>query len=74
VLGVNPTSPGFATFTVSPHPDAIETAEGDVPTPHGPIHVSWRQTDDDLILQVDAPPGTTWLNRPLRPRRRRASG
>jgi hypothetical protein len=74
VLGVNPTSPGFATFTVSPHPDAIETAEGDVPTPHGPIHVFWRQTDDDLILQVDAPPGTTWLNRPLRPRRRRASG
>ena len=58
VLGVTPTSPGFATFTVEPHTDDSAPAEGDVPTPHGMIHVAWAQTDRNLVLHVDAPPGT----------------
>jgi hypothetical protein len=64
VLGVTPTSPGFATFTVDPHPGDLQSAEGDVPTPHGVIHVAWEQTDDDLALRVVAPPGARWANKP----------
>jgi hypothetical protein len=64
VLGVTPTSPGFRTFTVDPHPCDLRYASGDVPTPHGMIHVSWEQTDDDLLVRVVAPDGTTWTNEP----------
>ncbi len=60
VLGVVPTSPGFATFTVAPHLGDLEYAEGDVPTPHGPIHVAWKDTGGGLELGVSAPPGTRW--------------
>ena len=66
VLGVEATSPGYATFTVSPHTDTLDWAEGDVPTPHGPIHVYWAQTDRRLTLQVSAPAGTHWDNPPVR--------
>ena len=38
VLGVQPTSPGFATFTVS-RTRAGSSRRGVVPTPHGPIRV-----------------------------------
>ncbi|HEY3709825.1 MAG TPA: alpha-L-rhamnosidase C-terminal domain-containing protein, partial [Amycolatopsis sp.] len=41
LLGVTPASPGFATFTVEPHPGPVAWARGQVPTPHGPITVSW---------------------------------
>jgi hypothetical protein len=64
VLGVTPTSPGFRTFTVTPHPGDLRFAGGDVPTPYGVIHVSWEQTAEDLLLRVVAPPGTTWTNQP----------
>jgi len=62
VLGVTPTSPGFATFTVEPHSGDLWWASGDVPTPHGPIHVSWRRDGTAVFLQVTAPPGTKWTN------------
>jgi hypothetical protein len=58
VLGVAPTSPGFATFTVRPHANDLKWAEGDVPTPHGLIHVQWRRYDRTVIAHVSAPPGT----------------
>jgi len=64
VLGVEPTSPGFATFTVTPHPNDLTWAEGDVPTPHGPIHVSWRRIGGAVFLRVKAPAGTVWTNGP----------
>jgi hypothetical protein len=54
VLGVTPTSPGFATFTVQPHRADLGWAKGDVPTPHGLIHVEWTLTS----LTVRAPRGT----------------
>jgi len=60
VLGVTPTSPGFATFTVKPHPNDLSWASGVVPTPHGPIRVSWRRYGAAVFLRVTAPPGTTW--------------
>jgi len=68
VLGVEPTSPGFQTFRVDPHVDTLDFASGDVPTPHGPIHVSWRARDAAVSIAVDAPPGTRWTNPPRRRR------
>jgi hypothetical protein len=64
VLGVTPTSPGFATFTVKPQANDLWWASGDVPTPHGPIHVSWRRVGTAVLLRVTAPSGTTWTNGP----------
>ena len=76
VLGVQPTSPGFATFTVTPHSGDLTSACGVVPTPHGPIKVAWKFVNSRLALTVDAPPGTTWTNRPAaqpRPAPKRAA-
>jgi hypothetical protein len=64
VLGVTPTSPGFATFTVTPQANDLWWASGDVPTPHGTIHVSWRRVGLAVLLRVTAPSGTRWTNRP----------
>jgi hypothetical protein len=64
VLGVEPTSPGFATFTVTPHPGNLGWARGDVPTPHGTISVSWRLVRGRVVATVTAPAGTRWTNAP----------
>ena len=40
VLGVEPTKPGYAEYTVAPDLGGLDWAEGVVPTPHGPISVS----------------------------------
>lgn len=61
VLGITPTSPGFATFTVTPHPGDLEYAEGDVPTPHGTVHVAWIRRNGRIQIGVFAPPGTHWV-------------
>ena len=39
-LGVSPTRPGYEEYEVRPVLGGLEWMEGDVPTPHGPIHVS----------------------------------
>lgn len=64
VLGVRPTSPGFATFTITPHPSGLQWAKGAVPTPDGEITVSWTVTNGKLALSVTAPPGERWENQP----------
>ena len=64
VLGVRPTSPGFATFVVTPHPGDLQWAKGDVPTPHGTIHVSWKLSAGSPVVTVSAPHGTVWTNNP----------
>jgi hypothetical protein len=67
VLGVQPTSPGFATFTVRPHLDAgVWWARGTVPTPHGTIRVAWRLDRNRVMVSVAAPAGTRWTNPPPR--------
>jgi hypothetical protein len=38
-LGVKPTSPGYQTFLVEPFLGDLQWLEGDVPTPHGKIHL-----------------------------------
>ncbi len=70
VLGVQPTSPGFATFTVTPHPSGLGWANGTVDTPHGTLIVGWRLVDGKPVASVSAPEGTIWENAP--PVRKRA--
>ena len=55
ILGIAPATPGFKCFQVSPYPGNHAWAEGDVPTPDGPISVSWKQTTDGLAMTVRHP-------------------
>ncbi|MBB6051500.1 alpha-L-rhamnosidase C-terminal domain-containing protein [Armatimonas rosea] len=55
VLGVRPTTPGFATFTVAPLPCGLAWAKGVVPTPHGDIAVSWRKQGERIVLELTVP-------------------
>jgi len=59
VLGVRPVTPGFQTWIVQPQPGDLQWAEGQTPTPYGPIIVKWGQVSGRLIMEVDAPPGTS---------------
>ena len=55
VLGVRPLEPGFRRFAISPYPDRFLNAEGDIPTPAGPIHIAWRRTDRGLAVEATGP-------------------
>ncbi|MDT5043422.1 MAG: hypothetical protein QOE51_4407, partial [Actinoplanes sp.] len=59
LLGATPTGPGFATWSVRPNPGSVAWARGQLPTPHGPLRVSWRNSANVFTLTVDAPPGTS---------------
>jgi alpha-L-rhamnosidase len=61
VLGVQPTGPGFSTFSVSPGTSAVQSVTGTVPTPRGVISVSWSSitTPANVFnLAVTAPPNS----------------
>lgn len=56
VLGITPAEPGFARVRIAPDLGDLAWAEGDYPTPHGPIHVRHeRQPDGSIASQVEAP-------------------
>jgi hypothetical protein len=57
VLGVRPLEPGFARVLISPRPCDLDWAGGDVPTPHGSIHVEWREHEGRLRMDVIVPDG-----------------
>lgn len=61
VLGVQPATAGYATWTVQPHPGDLSWAEGSVPTPHGAIAVDWSGESGvgQFGMQVTAPSGTS---------------
>ena len=61
LLGATPTGPGFATWTVQPHPGTVSWAQGQLPTPHGPLGVSWStgSTGRRFTMTVISPLGTT---------------
>ncbi|WP_392668334.1 alpha-L-rhamnosidase C-terminal domain-containing protein [Streptomyces sp. LN785] len=58
LLGAKPTSPGYATWDVRPHPGSVRWAQGQLPTPHGPLGVEWVREDAVFELTVRAPRGT----------------
>jgi alpha-L-rhamnosidase len=62
LLGVSPTSPGYASFDVSPPPTGLDWAGGTVPTPRGTIDVAWRRptpTDVQYFLDLTVPPNAS---------------
>jgi alpha-L-rhamnosidase len=55
ILGVVPTAPGYATFTLAPPPSPLRAVSGRVPTPFGPITVVWQRAPSgrwELTLTV----------------------
>ena len=56
-LGVCPTKPGYAEFEIRPTLGDLNWMEGDVPTPHGIIHVYMDKTQ----VRVLATEGEGWL-------------
>jgi len=62
LLGVRPTSPGYATFDVSPPSTGLDWAEGTVPTPRGTVDVAWSRpppTGGDFIIDLTVPPNAS---------------
>ena len=59
LLGATPLKPGYATARVEPFYGGCEKARGKVPTPRGPLAVSWRHTAKGLIVEVTPPAGAT---------------
>ena len=58
VLGVRPTSPGWATVRIAPTPETLEFARGAVPTPHGLLRVEWEKGgEDQLAVRIEVPDG-----------------
>ena len=58
MLGVRPTKPGFKRFELRPQTAGLNWAKGNVPTPHGDIHVEWRVQGAHLSVSVEVPEGT----------------
>jgi hypothetical protein len=57
VLGVTPSSPGFAECQIKPFFGKLAWARGSVPTPKGPVLVSWSQKNKGLSVRVQLPAG-----------------
>lgn len=55
ILGVRPTSAGYATADIAPTLGDLKWAEGDVPTPAGLIHVRVERKNDKLKCVVQLP-------------------
>ncbi|MFD9004580.1 alpha-L-rhamnosidase C-terminal domain-containing protein [Streptomyces sp. NPDC059582] len=58
LLGARPTAPGYTTWEVRPHTGNVAWAQGQLPTPHGPLRVAWEQTRTTFEVTVTAPRGT----------------
>ena len=59
ILGIQPTSGGFATFDVHPQTAGLTFAEGTVPTIKGPIITHWeKHKTGEFSLSITIPPNT----------------
>lgn len=58
LLGAKPTSPGYATWEVRPHPGSVGWAQGQLPTPQGPLGVEWENDGTTFTLTVRVPRGS----------------
>ena len=59
VLGIVPLEPGFKTFSFNPLAcELVDSAEGEVPTPYGPIRAAWWHEGGRIAWSVRAPEGT----------------
>ncbi len=55
VLGIRPLEPGFTRFTFDPASTGLDAATGRVMTPHGPIDIEWRLTEEGYEYYYEAP-------------------
>lgn len=55
VLGARPVAPGFTEWDVRPVPGDLAWARGVVPTPRGPLQVSWERLDSGEGDDGDGP-------------------
>jgi alpha-L-rhamnosidase len=58
VLGVRPIDPGYRAWIVEPQTGDLRWAQGRIPTPFGPIDVSWRRASTHFALDLKVPKGT----------------
>ncbi|NEB79168.1 alpha-L-rhamnosidase, partial [Streptomyces sp. SID14478] len=58
LLGALPLSPGYATWQVRPNPGDVDWAQGQLPTPRGPLGVEWHTSRSGFTLTVRVPRGT----------------
>jgi len=58
VLGAQPGTPGWRQAVIRPHPGRLSSASGKVPTPRGPIILSW-ESGSAFKLTFSLPPGMT---------------
>jgi hypothetical protein len=58
VLGVRALTPGWGRALIQPHPGALVSAEGSVPTPRGHISVSWER-EKTFTMTLALPSGVT---------------
>ena len=58
VLGAQPLAPGWRRALIRPNPGNLTTAEGKIPTPRGPILVSWKNKGT-FKLSFALPKGVT---------------
>jgi alpha-L-rhamnosidase len=59
ILGIQPTSGGFATFDVRPETGGLTFAEGAVPTVKGLVTTRWKKGDQgQFSLSIDVPANT----------------
>ncbi|HTV54530.1 MAG TPA: alpha-L-rhamnosidase N-terminal domain-containing protein, partial [Terriglobia bacterium] len=67
ILGVRPFQPGYAEYSLAPHPAGLEWAKGSVPTVHGAIRVDWKweqgggndvsgHSNQRFVMHVSNPP------------------
>lgn len=58
ILGVQPLSPGWTTTTIRPCPGDLKFANGQIPTPRGPISIQWKK-DSSFVMLVNLPGGVS---------------
>ncbi len=58
VLGVETAAPGWSRAVIRPHPGKLKSAGGKIPTPRGPVLVSWKN-DGGFSLTATLPDGMT---------------
>lgn len=58
LMGIEPITPGWTSFSVKPQIGDITNASIDVPTIKGPIKVAYEQTSDSFLINIDIPSNT----------------
>ena len=59
VLGIQPLTTGFGTWRIEPETYGLGWAEGQIPTPHGPIVSRWRIRAGSFTLTAESPSSTS---------------